>query len=66
MDFRIDRRSILKAGAALAAAYGSGRKSTGQADHTLCGGILDKDIRADMNPDAREGHRRRLHAAAFL
>jgi TRAP-type C4-dicarboxylate transport system substrate-binding protein len=48
MNMKTDRRSALKAGAALAAAYALPVRRAGQAHAALRGVFSDKDIRADM------------------
>ena len=48
MDFRIDRRTALKAGAALAAAYAVGARAQARPTLRFASVFSDKDIRADM------------------
>src|SRR3990172_587920 len=48
MNFKIDRRSALKAGAALAAAYAVGARAQAKPNIRFAAVFSDKDIRADM------------------
>ena len=62
MDFKIDRRTLLQAGCALAAAHGDSGLGAGQADAALLGGVLGQGHPRGHDQDVREGHRSGLHA----
>ena len=65
MQFKIDRRSVLKAGAALAASGGA-RVRAGQADTPFCRGVLRQGHPRGHDAHDHEGHRGRLHAGDAL
>ena len=64
MEFKIDRRSALKAGAALAAVADRSRLGAGQADDALRRGVLGQGHPRRHDQDVRQGHRGRLHGRA--
>ncbi len=61
MPFKIDRRSVLKAGAALAASQVVPAWAQDKPKLRFAAVFSDKDIRADMIEGVREGDRGRLH-----
>ena len=66
MEFKIDRRSVLKAGAALAASQALPALAQDKPTIRFAAVFSDKDIRADMIQHDHQGHRSRLHARAAL
>ncbi len=65
MTINTDRRSALKAGAALPPLAHAGL-GAGQADHPLRGGVFGQGHSRRHGADARQGRRRRLQARALL
>ena len=66
MEFKIDRRTALKAGAALAASQVVPAWAQAQADAALLGSVLGQGHPRGHDQDVREGHRSRLHARGVL